>query len=320
MDLLFPKGKPGPGFDIVVGIATVVQLLNLMTSTISKIYVRELKSLAADHHTGVHTLTSALLAGHTTSTTARESAIRVAAHYHVLAVAVPAHSDERNPQLDRRVVARRKLRRLQSALAGLSGNQVLSLLSVDGGTILVPAHLCTDVEIENLVAALSTAAQVPITATVIFAETGKIPAATRHAHELLDTVEQLGRGPGLHRLSDLAMEYQITRPGTGRTVLVQRLGPLDEHPELLRTLRIYIDTGLNRQRTARSLSVHPNTIDYRLQRISELIGLDISDTRTWWYLNAALLTRAAADAPRRGLPTPRNHRPHPAIPRRALPA
>ncbi|MEV0106461.1 helix-turn-helix domain-containing protein [Nocardia sp. NPDC050799] len=294
VDLLFPVAHPGHGFDITTGMTAVVQLLNSVTSSISKIYVRELKSLTAAHRTAVHTLTSALLSGHTTAAAARECGISVASHYLVLAVAIPAHPDERKPGLDRHIVARRKLRRVQSALATRSDSKALSLLSVDGGTILLPAEPDAEPAIDELVQYLSAAAQIPLTATALFAATEEIAAATRHAHELLDTVEHLGLGPGVHRFTELAMEYQLTRPGIGRTVLQQRLAPLDDHPDLGHTLQTYIANDRNRQRTARQLCLHPNTIDYRLQRIGELTGLDIADAKAWWYLHAALITRTAS--------------------------
>lgn len=309
VELLFPTVRPGHGLDTTTGMTAVVQLLDLTTSTIGRVYVRELENCAA-HRTSTRTLTSALLAGRPTSAAARECGIRVSTHYHVLAVALPAHPDEYDAKLDRHVAARRTLRRLQSALATASDHQGLSLLSADGGTILLPARAYADTEIDDLVSVLSTAAQVPLTATVISAETGEIPVAARHAHELLDTVEHLGLGPGVHRLADLAMEHQITRPGIGRAFLGRQLAPLDEHPELMHTLRTYLDTERNRKRTARRLYVHPNTIDYRMQRISALTGLDISDTRTWWYLNAALITRPAPDPSHPGTPDSRNEPAH----------
>jgi DNA-binding PucR family transcriptional regulator len=43
---------------------------------------------------------------------------------------------------------------------------------------------------------------------------------------------------------------------------------------LLETLRAYLDSDLDVARTADALYVHPNTVRYRLRRISELTGLD----------------------------------------------
>ncbi|MBF6189697.1 helix-turn-helix domain-containing protein [Nocardia beijingensis] len=274
---------------LVTGTAVTLELLNLITATVSKAYVRECKAVAAEGHTAMHTLTSALLGGHATSMMARECGIPVAEEYFVLAVALPAHPDERLPQLDSRVVARRKLRRLQSGLADLFDGRALSLLSVDGGTILIPTTQVSALDLDSVVDKLAAAARVPITAAVVTAGPRQVSAAAAQAHELLDTVEQLGHGPGLYRFTELALQYQLTRPGIGRDVLSTQVAPLMEHPDLLETLRIHIDNDLNRQRTARHLHVHPNTVDYRLRRIAQLTGLDPADPRGLWYLRSALI-------------------------------
>ncbi|MGI5216461.1 PucR family transcriptional regulator [Nocardia sp. CA-290969] len=291
LDLLIPRTGREPGIDITAAMTASVELLALITSTVSKTYIRELKNVATEHHTDVHTVTSALLGGHSTTAMARDASIPIADRYYVLALAVPAHRDESDPRLDRQVVARRKLRRLQSALATLLDRRALPLLSVDGGTILVPTDACTEDGIDELVRNLSGATHVDITATVVCSAPGDIPAATRQAHELLDIVEQLGLEARVHRFAELALEYQLTRPGVGRTRLDRLLDPLDNHPELLQTLQTYIDTNRNRTRTARQLDIHPNTVDYRLARIGELTGLDPTNARTWWYLYSSLVAR-----------------------------
>ncbi|MGW4715782.1 hypothetical protein, partial [Nocardia sp. NPDC004260] len=198
--------------DLIAGTAVTLELLNLITATVSKAYVRECKAVAAEDHTATHTLTSALLGGHASSMMARECGIPVADEYFVLAVAVPAHPDESLPQLDSRVVARRKLRRLQSGLADLFDGRALSLLSVDGGTILIPATQLSALDLDSVVDKLSVAARVPVTATVVTAGPRQVSVAAAQAHELLDTVEQLGREPGLYRFTELALQYQLTRP------------------------------------------------------------------------------------------------------------
>jgi sugar diacid utilization regulator len=43
---------------------------------------------------------------------------------------------------------------------------------------------------------------------------------------------------------------------------------------LMKTLRTYLDSDLDVARTAEALYVHPNTVRYRLRRISDLTGLD----------------------------------------------
>ena len=43
---------------------------------------------------------------------------------------------------------------------------------------------------------------------------------------------------------------------------------------LMETLRTYLDSDLDVARTAETLYVHPNTVRYRLRRVSDLTGLD----------------------------------------------
>ncbi|MBL1074713.1 helix-turn-helix domain-containing protein [Nocardia sp. 2] len=283
-------------FDSLVDAAKlVVDMLDTINATVARAYVREHKAVVSEHHTAVHTLTSALLGGHPTSTMARECGIELADSYCVLALSVPQHPDERHPMLDGKVVARRKLRRLQAELATRCGDSALALLSVDGGTILVPAADRTDAQLDELVAQLSAAAHVPVHAALVVATPAEVPSAADRAHELLDMVQRLECVPGLYRFADLALEYQLTRPGPGRETLGALLDPLDDHPELLQTLQIHIGNNLNRQRTARIMHIHTNTVDYRLKRICQLTGFDPTATSGLWQLRSALIARTFSD-------------------------
>ena len=277
--------------NLVDGAKRVVEMLDTMTTAVSVAYVRELKAVVSEHHTAVHTLTSALLGGHPTSTMARECGIEIAERYRVIAVAIPPHPEEASPMLDSKVVARRKLRRVQAELALRCGESLLSLLSVDGGTLLIPAEQFDDDGLDKLVGRLSHAARVPVTAAVVNTAAAEIPTAADQAHQLLDMVQRLQSVPGLYRFDDLALEYQLTRPGPGREYLGSLLDPLDEHAELLDTLQTHIAHNLNRQRTARLLHVHTNTVDYRLKRIGQLTGFDPTQASGLWYLRSALVAR-----------------------------
>ncbi|WP_459546527.1 PucR family transcriptional regulator [Nocardia sp. X0981] len=292
LDLVVSQATVTDYSALVDGAKLVVEMLDRMTVCISMAYVRELRAVVSEHHTAVHTLTSALLGGHSTSTMARECGIEIAPAYTVLAVAVPAHPDESVPALDGKVVARRKLRRVQAELATRCGEAALSLLSVDGGTVLLPAEMFSGEKLDELVAQLSRAAQVPISAAVVEAPTAEVPSAADQAHELLDMVQRLDCVPGLYRFDDMALEYQLTRPGPGREYLGSLLEPLDDHPELLETLQRHISNNLNRQRTARLMHIHTNTIDYRLKRVAQLTGFDPTQPSGLWYLRSALVARS----------------------------
>ncbi|GAD86312.1 PucR family transcriptional regulator [Nocardia asteroides] len=296
LDLVVANASVKDYDNLVDGVKMVMEMLDTITSQVSLAYVRELRGVVSEHHTAVHTLTSALLGGHSTSTMARECGIAIAETYAVLALAIPPHREEANPALDSQVVARRKLRRVQAELAKRCGDSALSLLSVDGGTVLIPADTFDREGLAALVAQLSQAAQVGITAALVETSTTGVPDAADQAHELLDMVQRLEVTSGLYRFDELALEYQLTRPGPGREFLGSLLDPLDQYPELLETLQRHIANNLNRQRTARVLHVHTNTVDYRLKRIGQLTGFDPTQPSGLWYLRSALVARSYRSA------------------------
>jgi DNA-binding PucR family transcriptional regulator len=64
---------------------------------------------------------------------------------------------------------------------------------------------------------------------------------------------------------------------------------------LLDTLTAYLEQGSSLEATARMLFVHPNTVRYRLRRVTELTGYTPSDGRDGFTLWAAvILGRLAA--------------------------
>ncbi|MGN2636310.1 PucR family transcriptional regulator [Nocardia takedensis] len=174
----------------------------------------------------------------------------------------------------------------REALARHCGQSVPALLSRFGGTVLVPSGTVPDGEI----AELATAGGLTVAVTEAAAE--RIPEAADFAHELLDLALRMHGGPGLHHFDDLALEYQLTRPGPARDHLAGVLDPLVDHPDLLETLRVHLRNGLNRRRTARALHIHQNTVDHRIRRIGALLGLDASRPSTLWRLRAALVARS----------------------------
>ena len=70
--------------------------------------------------------------------------------------------------------------------------------------------------------------------------------------------------------------------------------------ELLRTLACYLEGGGALEACARTLFVHPNTVRYRLRRVSELTGPDPTDPRDALVLRTAVDRRPARRLPRPG--------------------
>lgn len=103
---------------------------------------------------------------------------------------------------------------------------------------------------------------------------------------------------------DLLPERALAGDPLAKATLVHRIyRPLQAHStELLTTLWSYLDNGRSLEATARELFVHPNTVRYRLKRVSEVIGWDATGAREALILQSALIVGSMSDhdgSPRR---------------------
>ncbi|MEO7146571.1 MAG: helix-turn-helix domain-containing protein [Terrimesophilobacter sp.] len=96
---------------------------------------------------------------------------------------------------------------------------------------------------------------------------------------------------------DLLPERALAGDPLARTTLINRIyRPLQSHSaDLLMTLWAYLDNGRSLEATARELFVHPNTVRYRLKRVSEVIGWDATGARESLILQAALIVGSIAE-------------------------
>lgn len=116
---------------------------------------------------------------------------------------------------------------------------------------------------------------------------------------LLDLVESLGAVERTSCYDDWAV-YGLLLRGSDKGDLLalahRALDPLLEQEQagqgdLLLTLQAYLDGNLSPTRTAKSLYVHPNTVKYRLKRISELLVLDLDRLDDVLTAKVALMVR-----------------------------
>ena len=122
----------------------------------------------------------------------------------------------------------------------------------------------------------------------------EVGSAVAFSREVLGVVRCFQHAPGLYRIADVLLEYQLTRATPVTRSLASLLDPLEQKPELLLTLREHVRHDLHRKQTAAALHIHPNTLDYRLRRAAELTGLDISTPEGLQHIAAALAIRAMA--------------------------
>lgn len=90
---------------------------------------------------------------------------------------------------------------------------------------------------------------------------------------------------------DLLPERALAGDVIAKQTLVDRIfRPLEGHStDLVTTLWSYLDNGRSLEATARELFVHPNTVRYRLKRVSDVIGWDATGPREALILQTALI-------------------------------
>jgi hypothetical protein len=259
--------------------------LRQVTAAVSAEYMEARQSYLQSEHDARQSLMTALLAGGPLD----NPALPLSPQYAVLVLAVGPHADEAGQSVTATIAGRRKLRRMQDEFERGTEGPVLSALDAGGGIVLV--SVCDWARLRDLVASVGVAAGAAVIAGGGLATPAEVPAMVREATEVLELVQRLGRGPGLYRLGDVLLEYQLSRPSAARSGLAELLGPLEGKPDLLRTLEVYLRNQLSRTKTAAELFVHPNTVDYRLRRIAVLTGLNPASPQDLPHLHAAILSR-----------------------------
>lgn len=122
--------------------------------------------------------------------------------------------------------------------------------------------------------------------------------AYREAKDALSIAGELGETEQATFYGDLKLYQLLLALKEGgldymQTFYVETLGALVEHDErkqsdLIRTLSGFFEANGNLAKAANDLDVHRNTLVYRLERISELTGLDLDDADNRLILHLAL--------------------------------
>jgi PucR C-terminal helix-turn-helix domain/GGDEF-like domain len=264
--------------DLLATVPALLQFLSAAVPAVAASYLTEQQALHAERREAARALVAALLTGREAEPLAERIGLELSSHHVVVAVRVEAAPHGT------------LARRLRAELP----KHALSALDHDGGTVLLPTS-ADALESElgaaaDLVRKLHTAAGVNLVGGIAAAESREdIPTAARQAADIAELVQRLGRPPGPYVLDDVLLEYQLCRPGPGRKRLARVMDRLAEHPDLLHTLRVFLNSDQNRHRTAESLHLHRNTLNYRLRRVTELTGYNPADPADVRLLAASLI-------------------------------
>ena len=119
--------------------------------------------------------------------------------------------------------------------------------------------------------------------------------AALSAYSVAAAVEQVTR-PVI--ADDLLPERAMAGDRLAKSALVEKyyLPLATDNPELLNTLRAFLDCGRSLEACSKRLFVHANTVRYRLKKILDEVGLDATDPRSGFVLQIALVLGAINDA------------------------
>ena len=221
----------------------------------------------------------ALISGESAPAAARAMDEQLAPSYLVLACAVPdpGHVDARQmAAIDRHI----------ESLPGVLHCGDLSTLIV-----LLPAE-DSRLPPERAAAELTSRLQ-SLTGQIVHAvyahepDLTQIPAALEEACQALALVKAIPDAACHPYQTDmLLVELAIARQPDIRQRLAALLAPLT--PDLHHTLEALFACNLDRERTAKELSIHRRTLRYRMDRISNLTGIDLDSAHGIQLLRAAL--------------------------------
>lgn len=126
--------------------------------------------------------------------------------------------------------------------------------------------------------------------------------SARAALSGLDAVRAWPQAPRPVAADDLLAERALIGEAPARRTLIDRVyRPLrDNGSALLETATALAECGGVLEATGRLLFVHSNTVRYRLRRIEEVVGLDLTDARDAWIAQVALALGRVADSSPRG--------------------
>lgn len=121
-----------------------------------------------------------------------------------------------------------------------------------------------------------------------------LQAATRSAQAATAGLRACAAWPDAPRpvaADDLLPERAMAGDATARGLLVEEIyRPLERAGSaLLETLSVYLEQANSLEGAARMLFVHPNTVRYRLRRVTDVTGWSPSDVRSAFTLRVALM-------------------------------
>lgn len=198
-----------------------------------------------------------------------------------------------------------ELQQLQALLTQPERNNLIAIVSLSEMVVLKPAlnsHGRWDAEdhrrrVENLLSRLNESSRLRMRIALgnYFSGPGCLVRSYRTARTTMAVGKQRMPGRRAYYYQDLMLPVLLgsLRSGWQADELarpLERLKAMDGNGLLLRTLNAWFLNNVQPTATAKALYIHRNTLEYRLNRISELTGLNLAsfDARLLLYVGLQL--------------------------------
>lgn len=172
------------------------------------------------------------------------------------------------------------------AIVGMHGGQVVVVLGHPEDPAALAAQLAESFE------------DGPVVIGPMVDDVSQVHRSARAARAALTAVAAWPQAPRPLAADDLLPERALGGDEAARETLISDIYTplLAAGATLVETLDEYIAQGRSLEGAARELYVHPNTVRYRLRRISQLLGWDPTDAREGYVLHTALAVGRLAEA------------------------
>ena len=290
----------------------VLRHMDLMSVAVAQAYVSEVQGVWSAREIVRRDLLDGLIAGRGDTPEMRRIARSLGMTLHDAYAVVLARGHDRalHATLDPPVAARGPLRRIVEAtrvhLRPRAGN---ALVGMRQGEVVALYPVGEPDEMERYreqCDALARALEEEGVSVGISGRGNGLPAIAEmysEASEALESATAAGIFGRAVVFDDVLIDH-IARSSRHRDrILEGTLGPLvrydaERQGDLVATLRAYVDSGFNLSRSAETLCVHPNTVQYRLRRIRELSGRNPFDPEDLLLLHLGLkLTEMSPRSP-----------------------
>jgi sugar diacid utilization regulator len=262
----------------------VLRHVDLMSTTVAAAYLAEAEGVSGDRELVRRDLLDGLIAGKGDSERLRRLArslrLRLCEHY----VVVLARGDDVPGEEVQRVALRRVVEAARehlrpeagSLLVGMRQGEVVALYPVEG-----PAETDALRRAANALAAALAGEGVAVGLGGLHAVVD-VGVGYAEATEAIAIAAGAGARDRAVAFDEVLIDHMVRSSPHGDRILDGTLRPLldydaERQAELVATLRAYVSAGFNLTKSAELLTVHPNTVVYRLRRIKELSGRDPHD-------------------------------------------